>query len=220
MTTATSATLLHTLTARRDADGSALPIRLATMLFFTALTAAAAQVSFPVPFTQVPFTFQPTVVLLGGLILGSRLACASQILYLLAGLTGLPVFAASVTLPPGALRLLGPTGGYLMAYPIAAFATGYLAERGFDRRYATSVLAMLAGLVIIYASGTLWLGLFARTLSGTAAVGLNAAFFAGVYPFLIPDLIKLAAAAGIVPGVWRLIPPSAGPMTARRDATR
>ena len=190
------------------------------MLFFTALTAAAAQVSFPVPFTQVPFTFQPTVVLLGGLVLGSRLGLASQVLYLTAGLAGLPVFAASVTLPPGALRLLGPTGGYLMAYPIAAFATGYLAERGFDRRYATSVLAMLAGLVIIYASGTLWLGLFARTLSGTAAVGLNAAFFAGVYPFLIPDLIKLAAAAGIVPGVWRLIPPSAGPMTARRDATR
>jgi biotin transport system substrate-specific component len=208
MTTAPSATLLHTLTAR-DAAGSPLSIRIASVLFFTALTAAAAQVSFALPFTQVPFTFQPTVVLLSGLVLGSRLACASQILYLLAGLTGLPVFAASVTLPPGALRLLGPTGGYLMAYPIAAFATGYLAERGFDRRYLTSILAMLAGLVIIYASGTLWLGLFARTLSGTAAVGLNAAFFAGVYPFLIPDLIKLAAAAGIVPGVWRLIPPPA-----------
>ena len=66
-------------------------------------------------------------------------------LYLLAGIAGLPVFAASVTLPPGALRLLGPTGGYLMAYPIAALLVGYLAERGFDRRYITSVLAMLAG---------------------------------------------------------------------------
>jgi biotin transport system substrate-specific component len=208
MTTAPSATLLHTLTAR-DADGSPLTIRIASVLFFTALTAAAAQVSFALPFTQVPFTFQPTVVLLGGLVLGSRLACASQILYLMAGLAGLPVFAASVTLPPGALRLLGPTGGYLLAYPLAAFVTGYLAERGFDRRYVTSMLAMLAGLVIIYASGTLWLGLFARTLSGSAAIGLNAAFAAGVYPFLIPDVIKLAAAAGIVPGVWRLIPPSA-----------
>jgi biotin transport system substrate-specific component len=208
MTTAPSATLLRTLTAR-DAVETPLTIRIASVLFFTALTAAAAQVSFALPFTQVPFTFQPTVVLLSGLVLGSRLACASQILYLMAGLAGLPVFAASVTLPPGALRLLGPTGGYLMAYPIAAFATGYLAERGFDRRYFTSVVAMLTGLVIIYASGTLWLGLFARTLSGTAAIGLNAAFFAGVYPFVIPDLIKLAAAAGIVPGVWRLIPPSA-----------
>jgi biotin transport system substrate-specific component len=205
--TATSATLLQTLTAGRDADGSALPIRIATMLFFTALTAAAAQVSFPVPFTQVPFTFQPTVVLLGGLVLGSRLGLASQVLYLMAGLAGLPVFAASPTLPPGALRLLGPTGGYLMAYPIAAFVTGYLAERGFDRRYVTSVLAMLAGLVIIYASGIAWLGLFARTIAGSAAIGLNAALVAGVYPFLIPDLLKLAAAAGIVPGVWRVVGP-------------
>src|SRR5687767_10282019 len=167
MTTATSATLLQTLTAGRDADGSALPIRIATMLFFTALTAAAAQVSFPVPFTQVPFTFQPTVVLLGGLVLGSRLGLASQVLYLMAGLAGLPVFAASATLPPGALRLLGPTGGYLMAYPIAAFPTGYLAERGLDRRYLTSVLAMLAGLVVVYACGAAWLGMFAR--AGTSA---------------------------------------------------
>jgi biotin transport system substrate-specific component len=207
MTTATYPTLLHTLTAPREAAGSALPIRIASVLFFTALTAAAAQVSLPVPFTQVPFTFQPTVVLLSGLILGSRLGCASQVLYLMAGIAGLPVFAASVTLPPGALRLLGPTGGYLMAYPLAALATGYLAERGFDRRYVTSLLAMLAGLVIIYTSGALWLGLFARTVSGSAAVGLDAALAAGVYPFLIPDLIKLAAAGGIVPGAWRLLTP-------------
>jgi biotin transport system substrate-specific component len=207
MTTATFPTLLHTLTASREAAGSALPIRVASVLFFTALTAAAAQVSLPVPFTQVPFTFQPTVVLLSGLILGSRLGCASQVAYLLAGIVGLPVFAASVTLPPGALRLLGPSGGYLMAYPLAALATGYLAERGFDRRYVTSMLAMLAGLAIIYASGTLWLGLFARTVAGSAAVGLDAALAAGVYPFLIPDLIKLAAAGGIAPAAWRLLGP-------------
>jgi biotin transporter BioY len=66
---------------------------------------------------------------------------------------------------------------------------------------------MLAGLVIIYTSGALWLGLFARTVSGSAAVGLDAALAAGVYPFLIPDLIKLAAAGGIVPGAWRLLTP-------------
>jgi biotin transport system substrate-specific component len=207
MTSATYPTLLHRLTAPRQSAGAALPIRVGSVLFFTALTAAAAQVSLPVPFTQVPFTFQPTVVLLSGLILGSRLGLASQALYLLAGLAGLPVFAASVTLPPGALRLLGPTGGYLMAYPLAAFATGYLAERGFDRRYITSVLAMLCGLVVIYASGTLWLGLFARTLTESAAVGLNAALAAGVYPFVIPDVIKLAVAGGIAPAAWRLLTP-------------
>ena len=205
MTSANSATLLQALTTPREVEGSARSLRIASVLLFTALTATAAQISFPLPFTQVPFTFQPTVVLLGGLVLGARLGCASQILYLIVGLAGLPVFAASGTLPPGPLRLLGPTGGYLMAYPLAAFATGYLAERGFDRRYLTSLLAMTGGLAIIYASGVTWLALFARTITGSAAIGMSAAFFTGVYPFLIPDLIKLAAAAGVVPGVWRLI---------------
>ena len=144
------------------------------------------------------------VVLLGGLALGSRLGSASQILYLAAGIAGLPVFAASAVLPPGPLRLLGPTGGYLMAYPLAAFVTGYLAERGFDRKYVTSVLAMLAGLLVIYSAGVTWLGLFART-GEAAAPGVSAAFSTGVYPFIAPDLIKLAIAAGFVPALWRLL---------------
>jgi biotin transporter BioY len=91
-----------------------------------------------------------------------------------------------------------------MAYPLAAFITGYLAERGFDRRYVTSGVAMLAGLLVIYAAGVTWLGLFARTSEATAP-GLNAAFFAGVYPFILPDLIKLVIAAGFVPALWRLL---------------
>ena len=210
MATTSSATLLNVLTARSDA-GRIIPI--ASVLFVTVLTAAAAQISVPLPFTQVPFTFQPIVVLLGGLALGSRLGCASQVLYLAAGLIGLPVFAASATLPPGPLRLLGPTGGYLMVYPIAAFLTGYLAERGFDRRYVTSVLAMFAGLVVIYAGGITWLALFARTLSANAAIGFNAALLSGAYPFIVPDLFKIVAAAGIVPTAWRLIGRS--PSTAR-----
>jgi biotin transport system substrate-specific component len=183
----------------------ALSIQIASVVFLAALTAAAAQISFPLPFTQVPFTFQPMVVLIGGLALGSRLGFASQVLYLMAGLAGLPVFAVSPTLPPGALRLLGPTGGYLMAYPLAAFVTGYLAERGFDRKYLTSFAAMLAGLAIIFASGALWLAFFARTATGSAATGWTAALAAGVYPFVVADLIKLAAAAGIVPALWRLV---------------
>jgi biotin transport system substrate-specific component len=202
MAITTSATLLDTLAGGRD---SSRAIQAASVLFVTAMTAAAAQISVPLPFTQVPFTFQPIVVLMGGLVLGARLGCASQVLYLMAGLAGLPVFAASMTLPPGPLRLLGPTGGYLMAYPLAAFVTGSLAERGFDRRYFSTVLAMLAGLAVVYAFGTTWLALFARTLSGTAAVGYGAAFATGVLPFAIPDVLKIAAAAGIVPSVWRLI---------------
>lgn len=203
MAAPSSSTLVNTLASRGSSVEIAYGIRVASVLFITALTAAAAQVSIPLPFTQVPLTFQPMVVLLGALTLGSRLGSASQLLYLAAGIAGLPVFAASLTLPPGPLRLLGPTGGYLMVYPLAAFVTGYLAERGFDRRYVTSVVAMLAGLWVIYAAGVTWLAFFART--GNAAAGLTTALIAGLYPFLLPDLIKLAAAAGIVPALWRLL---------------
>ena len=92
------------------------------MVFVTVLTAAAAQISVPLPFTPVPFTFQPMVVLLGAALLGPRLGASSQLLYLAPGIAGLPVFAASPMLPQGGARLLGPTGGYLMAYPLAAFS--------------------------------------------------------------------------------------------------
>jgi biotin transport system substrate-specific component len=199
----TTQTLVQTIATRRD--GATWSIRAASVLFITVLTAAAAQISIPLPFSVVPFTFQPMIVLLGGLALGSRLGATSQALYLAAGIVGLPVFAASATLPPGALRLFGPTGGYLMAYPFAAFIVGYLAERGFDRRYATSVVAMLAGLAVVYACGVIWLGLFARTASGDAATGLSAAFVTGVVPFLLADVTKLLLAAAIVPSLWRII---------------
>ena len=196
-------TLVDVISTRSDA-GTSLVTRAVAVLFFAALTAAAAQISVPLPFTQVPLTFQPTVVLLSGLVLGPRLGAASQVLYLAAGIAGLPVFAASATLPPGAWRLLGPTGGYLMSYPLAALIAGAFARRGFDRRYLTSIVAMALGLVVIYTCGTLWL---AYASVGRTAIGLASAFATGVAPFVIADIVKLAAAAGIVPGLWRLIPP-------------
>lgn len=198
----TTHTLVQTIAARRD---NMWTVRAASVLFITALTTAAAQISVPLPFTTVPFTFQPMVVLLGGLALGSRLGATSQVLYLAAGIAGLPVFAASPTLPPGALRLLGPTGGYLMAYPFAAFLVGYLAERGMDRRYVTSVVAMLAGLALVYACGALWLGFFASTAAGNASVGLRSALMSGVAPFVVADIAKLLLAAAIVPGLWHIV---------------
>jgi biotin transport system substrate-specific component len=202
-----SATLVDVLLQRRrtrsDA-GTSFVTRAVAVLFFAVLTAAAAQVSVPLPFTQVPFTFQPTVVLLSGLMLGPRLGAASQILYLTAGVAGLPVFAASPVLPLGAWRLFGPTGGYLMSYPLAAFVAGALARRGFDRRYLTSIVAMALGLVVIYTCGTLWL---AYASLDRTAVGLASAFATGVAPFVIADVVKLAAAAGIMPSLWRLVPP-------------
>lgn len=190
-------TLLNTWTRGLETSAG---IRAGAVLFIAAATAAAAQLSIPLGFTPVPLTLQDTMVLIGGAALGSRLGMMAQIVYLMAGLSGLPVFAASPVLPQGPLRLLGPTGGYLMAYPFAAFLTGYLAERGFDRRYFTSVVAMIAGLVVIFAGGVTWLALFARP----AGLGFSAALSAGFYPFLLNDVFKIFLGAAILPGVWKL----------------
>jgi biotin transport system substrate-specific component len=176
-------------------------IRAAAVVFVTALTAAAAQVSIPLPFTPVPFTLQPMVVLLGGAALGARLGMVSQVLYLLIGVAGFPVFAASPVLPQGVGRLLGPTGGYLLSYPLAAWVTGALAERRFDRRYLTSMLAMGAGLAVIFAFGVTWLAWFARPVSRGFVVALETGF----YPFVPADVIKVCMASAIMPGVWRLL---------------
>lgn len=192
----TAGTLVKTLAARSDLS---VAIRVAAVCLMAALTAVAAQVSIHLPFTPVPLTLQPMVVLLGGAALGARLGAASQVLYLSAGLAGLPVFAASTVLPPGPLRLLGPTGGYLLSYPIAAFVTGWLAERGFDRRYLTSVAAMAAGLLIVFACGVAWLAWFARP----AAAGFETALRTGFLAFLPVDIYKILVAAAILPGVWK-----------------
>jgi biotin transport system substrate-specific component len=87
-----------------------------------------------------------------------------------------------------------------MSYPFAAYLTGWLAERGFDRRYFTSVIAMSSGLAVIFAWGVLWLARFARP-----ALGVDAALRAGLYPFLPVDVFKLLVAAAVMPGLWRLL---------------
>ena len=188
--------------AHSGAASYATPIRVAASLFVAALTAAASQFSVPLPFTPVPFTLQPMIVLLGGAVLGPRLGMAAQIAYLAAGVAGFPVFAFSPELPQGAARLVGPTGGYLMAYPFAAFVTGMLATRGFDRRYLTSVLAMAAGLAVIFAGGVTWLTLFAPGADGRS---LGAALATGFYPFVFADAIKLCLAATVMPVAWRFL---------------
>lgn len=192
-------TLLATIAARNDSRALRAAERIGAVLFVTVLTAIAAQVSIPLPFTPVPFTFQPMVVLVGAAALGSRLGMSSQIVYLALGIAGLPMFAASPTLPQGAARLLGPTGGYLMAYPLAAFVAGWLAERGFDRRYLTAVVAMICGLAVVFAGGLSWLAFFTRP-----AVGIAAAVRVGFTPFIAADLLKLLAAAAVMPGLWWL----------------
>jgi biotin transport system substrate-specific component len=195
-------TLLDVMIARPEDSRAVRSLqRLGALLFITVLTIVAAQISVPLPFTPVPFTFQPMVVLVGAAVLGARLGAAAQVFYLALGLAGLPVFAASAVLPQGVLRLLGPTGGYLMAYPAAAFVAGWLAERGFDRRYATAVLAMVCGLAIVFAGGVSWLALAPPV--GRPS-GWSGALAAGFYPFIAADVVKLLVAAAVMPSLWRL----------------
>jgi biotin transport system substrate-specific component len=190
-------TLLGMVTARTEVSWG---IRALAVLLVTALTAAAAQISVPLPFTPVPFTLQPMVVLIGGAALGARLGLASQVIYLLIGMAGLPVFAASPVLPQGIGRLFGPTAGFLLSYPLAAWVTGRLAERRFDRKYLTSVLAMAAGLAVIFAGGAL------RIAYGPPQpLGIAAALNVAVIPFLPADIVKVCIAAAVLPGIWRFI---------------
>lgn len=173
-------------------------VQLLSVLFVAVATAAAAQISFPLPFTPVPFSTADITVLIGGAVLGSRLGATSQILYLMAGIAGLPVFANAPELPQGLARVFGPTGGYLMAYPVAAFATGWLAERGMDRRYFTSIVAMTVGLAIILFGGVAWI---------SRVTGVPAALAAGFYPFVVIDLIKVVAAGSVLPTAWKFLRP-------------
>ena len=178
-------------------------IRLASVLFVATLTGIGAQVSVPLPMTPVPFTIQPMIVLLGGAALGPRLGAMAQLIYLAAGAAGLPVFAVSPVLPNGLWRLLGPTGGYLLSYPLAAAVTGYFAARGLDRRYPTQVAAMAAGLLVLFAGGV------ARLAYGPPTpLELSGALAAGFYPFILADLAKVSVAAVLLPTFWRFLGPT------------
>lgn len=192
---ASSGSLLSHSISRADAGASA---RAAAVMLAVAVTAASAQFTTPLPFTQVPFVLTPFAVMLTGAALGSRLGFLAQAMYLAIGAIGLPVFAPSLQLLPGAARLIGPTGGYLLAYPVAAFVTGWCAERGWDRRYLSSFASMLAGLAVIYAGGVSWLAL----LPGQS---LTSAIIGGFLPYIALDLLKAAAAAKILPSVWSVL---------------
>lgn len=163
------------------------------VLAFGTLMGALAQISIPLPFTPVPITGQTLGVLLVGALLGSRRGAAAMLLYLAEGAAGLPVFSEARS---GATMLVGPTGGYLLAFPIAAFAVGWLSERGWDRQFFTAAAAMLIGSVIIYAGGLTVLSYY---------VGLERAIPLGMLPFLPGDTIKLIVAALALPGGWRLL---------------
>ena len=157
------------------------------------VTALAAQAEIRLPWTPVPVTGQTFAVLLSGAVLGARRAFLAQALYLAEGALGLPVFAGGGA---GALHLAGPTGGYLLAFPFAAGLTGLLAERGWDRRLVTMMLAMLLGSTVVFACGLAGL---ARFVPASALVAT------GLAPFVAGDLIKAGFAALAFPALWRAV---------------
>jgi len=156
--------------------------RVVAVVLGAALVAAAAQVTGVIPGTPVPFTLQPLAVLIVGGLLGPSLGASSLILYLVLGAAGLPVFTPIGL--PGAARLIGPTGGYLLAYPVAAFAVGRLIGKGDGTRTARIALAALAGLALIHLGGLAQL----LILTGSAAQAARL----GTLPFLVGDLGKAA----------------------------
>jgi biotin transport system substrate-specific component len=163
------------------------------VLAATAVIALAAQIAVPVPFTPVPLTLQPLAVLLVGAVLGSVRGAAAATLYLLEGMSGLPVFSQG---HGGAMWLLGPTAGYLWSYPAAAFLSGWLAERGWTTTIARSITSMLIALAIIYLGGWSWLAIVS---------GPRGAFAMGVAPFVLADAVKIAIGATLLPYAQRLI---------------
>jgi len=155
--------------------------------------AGMAQIRIALPFTPVPITGQTFAVLLVGALLGFRKGAASLLLYLIQGCIGLPVFAGGAS---GLAYLLGPTGGYLVGFVVAAGLVGALAARGLDRQIHSALLAFLAGEIVIYLFGVAWLSLF---------LGFPHAVMAGLVPFLPGDAIKLAAAGLVLPVTWALV---------------
>lgn len=149
-----------------------------------------------IPFYPVPMTLQTLVVLALGMVLGPRLGAAAVLAYLAQGALGLPVFTGSPEKGIGIAYMLGTTGGYLLGFVVAAYATGLLAERRWDRSFITTVAAMVIGNAIIYLFGVAWLG---------SIVGWDKPLLAwGVTPFLLGDLAKILIAAAVLPSLWKL----------------
>ncbi|HEX5578760.1 MAG TPA: biotin transporter BioY [Candidatus Limnocylindria bacterium] len=156
-----------------------------------ALTGLCAQISIPLPFTPVPITLQTFAVLLSGAALGAWRGGAAMLLYLVAGVAGVPWFAqqesgyALVTL------------GYIVGFVVAATVVGALASRGADRTVSGTIVIMVIGNLIIYAIGVPW-------LMAATGMPLFVALEKGVWPFVVGDALKIALAAGLLPLAWRL----------------
>jgi biotin transport system substrate-specific component len=185
------------LLADRIYSGEGVAADVARVIAANILLVLCSHIVLPLPFTPVPITGQTFGVLLVAVLLGSRRGMLTCVLYLLEGMAGLPVFQPLGL--PGILRFTGPTAGYLVAYPAAAFVTGWLVERIAANRFARIVTARLAGALlageaIIFAGGCAWLAL------GTK-LGWSNAIYAGALPFVPGELMKIALILPAVRGV-------------------
>src|SRR5436190_16358813 len=151
----TAQTIPNTLLSRVVRGRAALDVLL--VVFASAIIAISAQIAIPIPGTVVPLTMQPLAVLLVGVTLGSARGAAAAALYLLEGFSGLPVFAQG---HGGAIWLAGPTAGYLLSYPLAAFVAGWFSERGWGSTIVRAITGMLIALGVIYLGGWSWLAAF------------------------------------------------------------
>ncbi len=163
------------------------PQDLTRVALFAAITAVLSQISIPLPFTPVPITFSIIAVMLAGGVLSPSQAVLSQIVYLLVGAVGVPVYAG---MSGGIAKLFGPTGGYLFAYPLMAWFIAVIVKRFAHRSFAALVISMLGSLVICYGLGTPWLAF-------TAGLSAKSALMAGVLPYLPLDIAKAASCAVI-----------------------
>ncbi|MGH9458472.1 MAG: biotin transporter BioY [Thermoanaerobaculia bacterium] len=159
------------------------------------ILALSAQVAIPLPFSPIPMTLQPLAVLLLGAALGPVRAGIAALLYLAEGAMGFPVFSQG---RGGVAILLGPTAGYLYAFPVAAAIAGWAAERGWTKRPHLTVTAMAAAIATIHLGGWSW-------LAGPMALGAERAFAVGVLPFLAGDAVKIALAAVLLPSAERIV---------------
>ncbi len=159
------------------------------------LLIASAKIS--VPFYPVPITMQTFVVLLIGFVYGWKLGAATILLYLVEGVAGLPVFSNTPERGIGVAYMMGPTGGYLAGFVFAAALCGWLAERGWDRHWLTTLGAMVMGNLVIYVLGLAWLG----SLIGWDKPVLDY----GLFPFLYGDLFKIILATLVFPVAWKFI---------------
>ena len=199
MTNKTHTVVLADIWPRPQARTNILVRNTTLVAGFALFTAICAQIRIPLGFTPVPITGQTFAVLVAGAALGKKLGALSQLTYWLAGLTGLPFYSNATG---GWSVGTGATMGYMIGFILAAIAIGHLAELKHDRKFITSLPAMMLGSAIIYVCGAVWL---AHSLNIAVATGDKNAISLGVAPFLIGDLIKVLLAAASTSTIWQVI---------------